>query len=214
MIICHTHKFIYLKTPKTAGTSIEVFFEQFCEEGDIVGKRGKGEKKLLSPPDWYHHMHAPVVRRKIGRKIWNSYFKFCAVRNPWDLVVSRYWYACRRESVNPKFQDLIANRRSHKNNFPKYHSIRGKFAMDFCIRYERLHEDIQHVCSVLSLPCDLSTLPTLKSQFRKSPDHYSLYYSEESKERIREHFCDEIERFNYAFETQDATSQPVSPLAT
>ena len=36
MIISHQYKFIFIKTKKTAGTSIEVFLSQSCEENDIV----------------------------------------------------------------------------------------------------------------------------------------------------------------------------------
>jgi hypothetical protein len=36
MIISHEHKFIFLKTKKTAGTSIELALSQLCGPGDII----------------------------------------------------------------------------------------------------------------------------------------------------------------------------------
>lgn len=36
MIVCHEHKFIFLKTSKTAGTSTEIAFSQFCGPSDII----------------------------------------------------------------------------------------------------------------------------------------------------------------------------------
>lgn len=36
MIISHKHKFIFLKTRKTAGTSIEIALSRFCGEEDII----------------------------------------------------------------------------------------------------------------------------------------------------------------------------------
>ena len=36
MIICHEHKFIFIKTRKTAGTSIETALSMFCGESDSL----------------------------------------------------------------------------------------------------------------------------------------------------------------------------------
>lgn len=36
MIISHKYKFIFLKTRKTAGTSLEVFLAQYCGEEDVI----------------------------------------------------------------------------------------------------------------------------------------------------------------------------------
>lgn len=36
MIVCNTHRFIFLKTSKTAGTSVEIALSRHCSAGDIV----------------------------------------------------------------------------------------------------------------------------------------------------------------------------------
>ena len=36
MIICHRHRFIFIKTRKTAGSSVEIGLSRVCGEGDIV----------------------------------------------------------------------------------------------------------------------------------------------------------------------------------
>lgn len=43
MILSHRHKFIFLKTRKTAGTSIEIALSRFCGDEDIISP--------ISPPD-------------------------------------------------------------------------------------------------------------------------------------------------------------------
>ncbi len=36
MIISHSRRFVFVKTKKTAGTSIELFLAPFCDDGDVV----------------------------------------------------------------------------------------------------------------------------------------------------------------------------------
>ena len=44
MIVSHSHRFIFIKTRKVAGTSVELFLSQFCGEEDIVTTLGPDEK--------------------------------------------------------------------------------------------------------------------------------------------------------------------------
>ena len=110
MIISHRHKFIYLKPRKVAGTSVEVALAQHCGDDDIVTPIGAFNPKW--DEDQYAHpgkkwrgysRHLPLirVRRRLGRKQWDAYFKFAVTRNPWDLVVSQYHWAIRRDDGNP-----------------------------------------------------------------------------------------------------------------
>src|ERR1044072_9375465 len=60
MIVSHEHKFIFLKTKKTAGTSIELALSALCDERDVItplaeideGLRagGRGARRAGRPP--------------------------------------------------------------------------------------------------------------------------------------------------------------------
>ena len=110
MIISHRHKFIFLKPRKVAGTSVEVALAQHCGDADIVTPIAKFDRKW--DEDHYTHLgkqwpgygrHATLrrVRKRLGREIWDDYFKFAITRNPWDLVVSQYHWATRRDEGQP-----------------------------------------------------------------------------------------------------------------
>ena len=89
-IISHSNKFIYIKTRKTASTSVQTLLGRFCEKNDILtpikpvtshqvflyNKLAKKHKGIIS------HMSASKIKKQVGSKIWNQYFKFTFERNP------------------------------------------------------------------------------------------------------------------------------------
>ena len=120
MSISHKHKFIFIKTVKTVGTSLEVFLSQHCGPDDVLtlfdppieghqprnyngsgdhiseilripfGPRSAWRCLLARRERFYNHMPAWLVRLRIPPTVWNSCFKFCVERNPWDKVLSHY----------------------------------------------------------------------------------------------------------------------------
>ncbi len=110
MISSHRHKFVYLKARKVAGTSVEVALARHCGEGDIVTPIGsfnpKWDEEEYAHPGRMrrgYRRHSPLisVRRRVGQTLWDTYFKFAVVRNPWDLVVSQYHWATRGDDWRP-----------------------------------------------------------------------------------------------------------------
>ena len=106
MIISHRHKFVFLKPRKVAGTSVEVALARHCGEEDIVTPIGTfdpewDEDQYAHPgkkwPGYGRHATLRRVRKQVGEELWGDYFKFAITRNPWDLVVSQYFWATRRD---------------------------------------------------------------------------------------------------------------------
>ena len=118
MLISHRYRFIYTKTTKTAGTSVESFFEEFCmPDGEwteshrrdeyvspagVVGYRGNNPEGKK----WWNHMPAASIKELVGKAIWDSYFKFCVVRDPFDKCISAFCHLGKGHSVN---EHLILN---------------------------------------------------------------------------------------------------------
>ncbi len=124
MLISHRKRFIFTKTVKTAGTSVESYFERYClPEGEwtkchtrdesvtdagIIGFRGSGTRRWT----WYHHMAAAKIRDQIGQETWDGYFKFTVVRNPFDKLISGFFMydKDRRKHPLPRRLKAFASR--------------------------------------------------------------------------------------------------------
>ena len=100
MIISHTHKFIFIKPLKTAGTSVEAALSQFCSNNDIVtslndywfnrDKNGEWVHKSMNEGEFHQHDDAQTIKKRIPSEIWDNYLKFSMTRNPWDRTLSYF----------------------------------------------------------------------------------------------------------------------------
>jgi len=230
MIVSHQHKFIFLKTRKTAGTSIEVALSRFCDESAIItaispedevvrqemGFRGpqhlnvpfskyrlRDWKRLIrrqSRIHFYNHIPASVVKRYLGDAIWNSYFKFSFDRNPWDRLISAYyWQRSKMPGGTLEFEDFLAKQPRHlMSNFSIY-SIDGRVAVDFVGQYENLTEDLRSVLDRLGIS-DPVDLPHLKGKSRTDKRPYREIITSAQREVIANLCAPEIELMGYRFE--------------
>lgn len=98
MILSHKHKFIFIKTVKTAGTSIEVDLNQIFGRTDIATPisppieehKPQNFKRGFLKKDFYNHMSASKVKEIIGEDIFDNYYVFCVEREPVDKCLSHY----------------------------------------------------------------------------------------------------------------------------
>jgi hypothetical protein len=137
VIVSHRHKFVFMKTRKTAGTSVEIALSRMCGPEDIITPNlpedeqlrqelgGLGPQhhhrplRLYTPkaiavwavkgrrPILYDHMPAKKVRSVIGREAWDSYYKFAVERNPWDAAVSYYYFRLRHLDAKPTISEWL-----------------------------------------------------------------------------------------------------------
>jgi hypothetical protein len=219
MLISHICRFIYLKTLKTAGTSVEIYFEPYCvdprfyggeehaRKGAVSGWGVVGARRLVSSSEtWYNHMPAIEVRKHLGLGQWNSYFKFCVIRNPYDKMVSYFWHGLDAETRDRlRHTDFSAVRQiftdwTKSGRLPidaQIYTLEGLPAVDDFIRYERLTEDVKRVCSKLNIPWQPARFGRYKSDTRKRPEAYAEYYTPEALAQAEQAFAWEFDYFGY-----------------
>ena len=107
MIISHSHKYIFIKSLKTAGTSIEAALSHECSGQDVVTRLGNYRFNRDESGGWIHnamndegfeqHEKAAAIKEKVPPAVWSDYYKFSVVRNPWDRIVSDFFWRNRRD---------------------------------------------------------------------------------------------------------------------
>lgn len=231
MIISHKYKFIFLKTSKTAGTSIEIALSKFCNENDVITPISpkdelvrfdlgyKGPQNYIFPLsdykiiDWinvlfkyknkrwkqfYNHITAQRVQNMIDPHIWNTYYKFCFERNPWDRVVSQYYWRLSEPRMSMKlflkskhFKDLIKKGRN-------VYTINNRVAVDKIYKYEFINDAIIDLSEKFKFAEKLE-LPRTKSTSRPKKRQYSDILNLDEKKYIGKVFEKEIINLDYEF---------------
>ena len=213
VIVSHAHRFIFLKTRKTAGTSIELALARVCGPDDTITSLNpqdeldrqasgiRGPQNFESPPlnrRAFNHMPAKMARRAVGPTVWRRYFKFAVERNPWDAVVSAYFWTFRQREAPPFDAWVQGQQVDNLAKNSQMYRIRGEIAVDRVLRYESLHDDISEVWADLDLP-GTPDLPRAKSSARPREADYRSLYTPETRERVRSAFQRTIEDLGYEF---------------
>jgi hypothetical protein len=230
-VLSQKYKCIFVHLPKVAGQSIEHVFL------DLHGLSWQQRAPLLlkpnadpaaGPPRLAHLKASEYVScGHVSQQLFDSYFKFSFVRNPWDRIVSIYKYLGFTE-VMPFKQflqtDFKGGEQWEPQLFvqPQYDFLfdeNGKQLVDYIGRFEELQSGFDHVCGELgisptALPyvnktgAETDYLHTLKKLVKRlSPFHgyfalkgdYTVYYDSESRRLVANLYAKEIEAFKYVF---------------
>jgi hypothetical protein len=229
MIISHQHKFIFIKTAKTAGTSIEVFLSQQCGPADILTpidppveshrprnyegwvtafyevKKRDGLFAALRHPlarrrKFYRHMPAWVVRTRVSAQIWDGYFKFCVERNPWDKVLSHYHMHRARKGGSLSLDQYFAKGK-FPINYVRYTDPSGSnIIVDRVVRYENLINELAEVFARVNVRFEGNLGVKAKGEYRTDRTPYQLMFNSEQQRIVERVFAREIELHGYRFE--------------
>ena len=207
MIVSHDHQFVFIRIGKTGTTSVRTVLETY------------GQPYPLSPEEFeLYNRNIPAyhAREKLTPEVWDRYFTFSVVRNPWDWVISNLAYNRDKLPFTTRFhprRKITAEQILELWTFFKQHYHRGvtwsdtitqksrladpdgQILVDFVARLERIQEDFDTICERASLP--RTTLARLNRTRRKP---YRYYYTDETRELVADIYRDDVEAFHYTFE--------------
>lgn len=207
MIISHTHKLLFVAIPKTATHAIRFALRPHLAEDDLeqVGLFVKKKMPFQEISELGHgHIKCTEIASVLGPEIWNSYYKFAIVRNPFDRFIS---YCAFMNVNNPKFEDnptpylynALLNKQTHKHILftPQSDFVcneSGELMIDFAGKYEELQKSYDMVCEQTGI--ESTSLDTINTSKHKA---YKEYYNEELIELVTKHYYKDFINFNYSF---------------
>lgn len=229
MIISHKYQFIFLKTAKTAGTSVEIALSKHLGKDDIItpisaadesvrqrlGYRGPQHFKIPlreqsfreltaaffgRRKQFYNHISGIEVRRLIGHETWNRYYKFCFERNPFDRVISLYYW-CHKTEPRPSLTEFLSSPQMNlltDRGISLYTDADGQVIVEKIGLYESLADDLDRIRRRIGIPEPLE-LPQTKSSHRQDRRHYSEVITEIDRMRIEAMFQREMKLHHYEF---------------
>ena len=219
MIISHKYKFIFVKTRKTAGSSIEKYLVDYYLGPDDIctGSKHDGTPLLNNENLNGHLVELPANNGHLGwqwikenyTNEWDQYYKFAVDRNPWDKMVSTYYWwihskphilfkqlgSSKAVEVSKGFEHRIMNSKLDLwDDWPAYSDSNGP-VVDQMLTYENLHEKFLD----LPIPYNNELQTTfVKSGLRPNQPYQNLY-TEEMQQRVRDNFSQMIDYFQFEF---------------
>ena len=209
MLISDQKKFIFVHISKTAGTSIRAALEPYS----IKSPSGKWHSLLrrfdlpknYSNYKFSRHAFLSEASEKMPNNLYQTYFKFAVVRNPWDRLVSSYHshHGLKKElNPNRKYKEAVSfhehlERQHRRKNFQlsRITNVDGDIDLDFMLRFEQLASDVEQLAEKLDLNI---SLPHRNHSFRKKAA-YQDYYDQNSKNFVAKYWADEIDLLGYQF---------------
>jgi hypothetical protein len=197
---------IWIRTAKTAGTSIETaFLDHLVHCGDVPHFEESPPAGYVFPAGKIICL-APNTAGEIPRfvrlhpEVWAEAVKFGVVRNPYDRFVSG-WKYLRKVKAKPLREVIL----DLPISGPEYAHLTlsqvdllaagGDLANVHLLRFERLQQDLDDLCDVLGI--ERRTLPLLNRTPDRDAD-YMGYYTEETRALVAGKFNEDFELLGYA----------------
>lgn len=205
MRVSINNKFIYLSHGKTGSTTVRAALDRYCDPlpGDMKDLSGTYKNSLGNHPS------ARDVKQFFDEHglSWDDYFKFTFVRNPWDRVVSGYFYFKnhpnpptpygqeRKKLANENtFEWWVKNVIDSKNS--QYHGIHDgqNMLVDYIGKTETLQQDLDIILDKLHLP-----RVAVQCLNNSSHKHYTEYYDIKTAICVHNIFREDVDYFGYKF---------------
>jgi hypothetical protein len=189
-MISHELKFIFIHIPKTSGNSLSLFLQKYVANKIVQKDSGTGEKQGISiicekKKKDIKHKSILYYYRNYPTKV-NYYFKFTIVRNPYDRILSLYfWWKSFLYS-----KDLLDNKIFQRKEFKRFIEKSDDFQHTYILNNDKHDFHIVHYENMME---ELKQMEIFKNlSFENYP---VLNASENSKTRFQDRYDKELQDF-------------------
>jgi chondroitin 4-sulfotransferase 11 len=191
MTISHSYKCIFIHVPKCGGTSINNIIDPSqtkpscnCRRGQIVNK--------------HDHTSAESIKNTNGQ-VFDSYYKFAFVRNPYDKLVSEYYWAGKDKILT--FEKFIYTLESSVRRGELHYKQQYKFLCDAnnkllipesnIFKYENYEQNIKTLQDTLKIDKEIKKFNSNKHE------SYDKYFTPRLYEIVNQLYAKDFEMFGY-----------------
>jgi len=209
-MISHKYKCIFVHIPKTGGTSIENIVWPLKSDRVVENLWMGAIKPYYNKyqTGGLQHLTSNQIETEVGSEVFNSYYKFAVIRNPWEKAVSQFIYMKQKRKDLRKFIGMTrwTSFRKYLHLITKIEHVQwmkqvdfifdknGNLNVDKIIRFENLEKEFHETRELIGIP--YMKLPHDNKSKRK---HYTKYYNKRTQQMVAELYKEDIEAFDYTF---------------
>jgi hypothetical protein len=207
MIVSHQHRFIFAAIPKTGTHSVRQALREQLGPDDIEQVGLFVDKRFPYPAlaqIRHGHLSLEQVRPYLGDGVFERYFKFAFVRNPFDRFVSYCAFMTRNEG-SFEVQPRLVMRRILFELQPLQHILyqpqhtllvdaQGRLLADYVGRAEQMQASYDAICARIGIPSQ-----ELAKVNRSKRGDYRQYYDQALIDGVSALYRRDLELFGYEF---------------
>ena len=206
MLISDSYQFIFVHVRKAAGSSIRDTLEPLSivkptDTWSKIKSRFLKTEKDYKKYAFRQHDDINVAKRLMPPELFEAYFKFAFVRNPWERLVSEYEFIRRRPDhgryskvIKMDFKSYIVyqSKRYDAHQINMLADKNGNLLMDFIGKFENLYEDWGRVTDKLGIENK-----QLTHRKKAGIKDYDSYYDDETRALVSDLWKRDIVAFGY-----------------
>lgn len=182
-LVSFKYRLIFVKTTKTAGTSVETDLSQRLEEGAIVtpiippepGHVARNYQDEQGNALYFNHMPLTLIRERLGAEQFNSMARICIEREPVSKCISHFHMLRNspihdwRDGVTRSWEEYVEEGR-FPNDLQRYSEVvngERQSLVTHVLRYDRLKTDLPALMAVFGIP-DFQLKTRAKSEYSQN----------------------------------------------